>query len=249
MPSDLQRVAQSLVDCLDQMPGIAAHLQRLAARCRENAGVLAGFASANPAARVAALQLDAAARACEEAANMASVAPQKARQWAEQMVRGARTSDGSPSGGRRDAADRSRPTGSGASPLDVAEILNRIPKQESFGRRRGKTRGLWTDAQGDEHDLVSGADEYQRRAAAWVKQLRMGPPPHTLVIDSHVEIKFAMLMRARGLRDETIIINNPPCSDEWGCDANLERFLAPGAKLTVIAPGFKKIYRGKDSKA
>ena len=67
MPSDLQRVAQSLVECLDQMPNLVAHLQRLAAKCRENAGVIANFGSAQPSARTAALQLDAAAQACERA--------------------------------------------------------------------------------------------------------------------------------------------------------------------------------------
>jgi len=32
MPSDLQRVATALVECLDQMPNLVAHLQRLAVR-------------------------------------------------------------------------------------------------------------------------------------------------------------------------------------------------------------------------
>ena len=34
MPSELQRVARGLVDCLDEVPAVVAHLQRTAARCR-----------------------------------------------------------------------------------------------------------------------------------------------------------------------------------------------------------------------
>jgi hypothetical protein len=249
MPSDLQRVAQALVECLDQIPNMVGYLQRLAVRCRENASLVADSAG-NQAARTAALQLDAAARACEEAAHLAAMAPPAARAWAEQMVSGARTVDRtSMDTSRRDAASGERPADGDRTPtrppLDIAEILNRLPKQEMFGRRMGKTRGIWTDVQGDEYDLASGEDEYQRRAAAWVKQLRLGPPPHSLLIDSHVEVKFAMMMRERGLRDETIVINNPPCGGDWGCDKALEDFLPPGANLKVVAPGFSKTYRGK----
>jgi hypothetical protein len=43
--------------------------------------------SAQPSARTAAVQLDQAARSCEEAAHQASIAPQRARAWAEQMIR------------------------------------------------------------------------------------------------------------------------------------------------------------------
>jgi hypothetical protein len=36
MASDLQRVAQALVECLDQIPDMVSYLQRLAVRCRES---------------------------------------------------------------------------------------------------------------------------------------------------------------------------------------------------------------------
>ncbi|GAA1558407.1 hypothetical protein GCM10009741_74110 [Kribbella lupini] len=42
--------------------------------------------SAQPSAHTAALQLDQAARSCEEAAHLASIAPQRARAWAEQLI-------------------------------------------------------------------------------------------------------------------------------------------------------------------
>jgi hypothetical protein len=43
--------------------------------------------SAHPSARTTALHLDQAARSCEEAAHLASIAPQRARAWAEQLIR------------------------------------------------------------------------------------------------------------------------------------------------------------------
>ncbi|MDX6237951.1 MAG: hypothetical protein QOG10_2766 [Kribbellaceae bacterium] len=88
MPSDLQRAAQGLVECLDQVPSMVGYLQRLAAQCRENAAFVADFSSGNPAARQAAMQLDAAARCCDEAAHLAGITPGKARDWATAMVGG-----------------------------------------------------------------------------------------------------------------------------------------------------------------
>ncbi|MGW5193480.1 hypothetical protein ACWEOO_29810 [Kribbella sp. NPDC004138] len=109
MPSELQRVARGLVDCFDEIPRVVEQLTRTAARCRENAQ-LALLASRGQAT-VAAQQLDAAARACEAAAHFLSMAPPKARGWAEGLV-----GDGGPSTNRpsSDSADRNKLTsGSG----------------------------------------------------------------------------------------------------------------------------------------
>ncbi len=102
MPSDLQRVARGLVDCLDEVPQVLLHLQRMAVRCRENAAV-----AAQGGATVAAHQLDAAARACEAAAHYLSMAPPKARVWADRLVGGG-SGTARPSS---DSADRNRATG------------------------------------------------------------------------------------------------------------------------------------------
>lgn len=102
MPSDLQRVARGLVDCLDEVPQVLLHLQRMAVRCRENAAV-----AAQGGATVAAHQLDAAARACEAAAHYLSMAPPKARVWADRLVGGGSGTDRPSS----DSADRNRATG------------------------------------------------------------------------------------------------------------------------------------------
>lgn len=113
MPSDLQRVARGLVDSLDEVPQVVAHLQRTALRCRENAQV--ALAASHGRATVAAQQLDAAARACEAAAHYLLLAPPKARAWAEALI-----GSGGPSTNRlsSDSADRNKTTGGSG---DLAE--------------------------------------------------------------------------------------------------------------------------------
>jgi hypothetical protein len=105
MPSDLQRVARGLVDCLDEVPQVVQHLQRTADRCRENAQV--ALMASHGRATVAAQQLDAAARACEAAAHYLSMAPPKARAWTERLIGDGRTTDRPSS----DSADRNKTTG------------------------------------------------------------------------------------------------------------------------------------------
>ncbi|MEI8410658.1 MULTISPECIES: restriction endonuclease fold toxin-2 domain-containing protein [unclassified Kribbella] len=105
MPSDLQRVARGLVDCLDEAPQVIQHLQRTADRCRENAQV--ALTASQGRATVAAQQLDAAARACEAAAHYLSMAPPKARAWAERLIGDTRTTNRPSS----DSADRNKATG------------------------------------------------------------------------------------------------------------------------------------------
>ncbi|TCO40949.1 hypothetical protein EV646_11640 [Kribbella antiqua] len=105
MVSDLQRVARGLVECLDEVPQVISHLQRTADRCRENAAL--AIAASHGHATVAAQQLDAAARACEAAAHYLSMAPPKARAWAERLVGDSRRTD-RPSA---DSADRNKATG------------------------------------------------------------------------------------------------------------------------------------------
>lgn len=106
MTSDLQRIAQSLVECLDQVPQVVAYLQRMAHRCREQAAFVGAVAGGNSTARNAALLLDDAAQRCEEAAHLAGMTPARARAWAEQMVSGARTAGtrAVPGSARSDAA-------------------------------------------------------------------------------------------------------------------------------------------------
>lgn len=105
MPSDLQRVARGLVECLDEVPQVVLHLQRTADRCRENAAL--AIVVSQGRATVAAQQLDAAARACEAAAHYLSMAPPKAKAWAERLVGEGRSSNRPDAG----SADRNKATG------------------------------------------------------------------------------------------------------------------------------------------
>src|SRR5690348_7831511 len=88
MASELQRVAQDLLACLELMPRVVAALYARAQRCREAAGYVGGLSSRSPVLQAAAYQLDAAARECEQAAHFCDLAWQRARDWASQMVGG-----------------------------------------------------------------------------------------------------------------------------------------------------------------
>ena len=112
MPSELQRVARGLVESLDEVPSVVAHLQRTAVRCRENAQV--ALMASHGRATVAAQQLDAAARACEAAAHYLSMAPPKARAWASGLV-GDGPATNRPSA---DSADRNKTTGGSGDLVD-----------------------------------------------------------------------------------------------------------------------------------
>ncbi|MDX6280629.1 MAG: hypothetical protein QOH03_1700, partial [Kribbellaceae bacterium] len=120
MPSDLQRVARGLVECLNEVPAVVAHLQRTAERCRENAAL--AIQASQGQATVAAQQLDAAARACEQAAHYLSMAPPKTKAWAERLVGAPRSSD------RPDAqsADRNRSTGGSSSDIASRDLFGRV---------------------------------------------------------------------------------------------------------------------------
>jgi hypothetical protein len=84
--SELQRVARGLVECLDQIPLVVEHLHRTANRCRQHAGAINQLCGDTPQGRDLALHLDAAARACDQAAHHAAQAPPKARTWAHTMI-------------------------------------------------------------------------------------------------------------------------------------------------------------------
>lgn len=240
MQSELQRVARDLVTCLDQLPAVAAALDTRARRCREAAGHLASFSSGSPALQAAIYHLDAAATACAAASQQATNAHQRARNWADAMV-------GNPGGSgqgttqRPPARDPVRQPGNRSKPAapddretpdtKAQAIIRRLPIREND---EGKTRGFWLGSpDGKESPLVSGRDQYQEEADRLAReQLRI---PKTTTT-SHVEVKFAIFMRERGLSNETIYINNKPCEGRWGCRTWLPKFLPPRSRLTVHWP-------------
>jgi hypothetical protein len=270
MPSELQRVAQELLATLDEIPRVVAYLHDRAGEYR-GAAAWVGGVSNNPQARMAAMQLDEAARRCEEAAHYLSLAPPRARGWVEQMVNGVRTAEPSgggtasrtdmgakrtsPAEGRR-AEDSSTPEAlKGSEAADEDELPDfdpepfrqKLPKRVVTRSYSPKTRGIWVDDQGNEHDLVSGRHdpEYQE-AQRHAEKLELVHEPHKLSAAADVELKFAMKMRRQGIQRARIVLNNRPCPGELGCDELLPRFLPSGSELTVYGPdGFEKIYHGE----
>lgn len=255
MPSELQRVAGELVACLDMMPRVVDALHERARRCREVAGYVGGLSSGSPALQAAAYHLDGAATECEKAAHFAERAYRDARGWAAVMVGGEGVA--APSGQRRMSGPSGPPAGPspagkpqsserpGPIPhpgpstprppddggdLKAQKIIRRLPVREND---TGKTRGFWAPPDKEEMPLVSGYGHYQRLADEHAQRLGLKPMRST----SHVEVKFAIFMRERGLRDETIYINNRPCRGEASCPRWIESFLPEGAKLTVHWPG------------
>lgn len=234
MPSELQRVAQALVEILDEMPRVAGYLQGTARRCRDNAAFVG--TSNHPSAQRAAIQLDEAARRCDEAAHYLSQASSRAMVWAQQMVSGTRQAGPGHSSTEPGGARRSGTRPAQLSDENAREMFRRLPVRVERKGHREKTRGLWRGRDGTESGLVSGVDPYRAQADELAKAKKIGDVPHALAITSHVEVKFAMFMRERGLLHETIVINNEVCEGDASCRELLGRFLPPGGTLTVFGP-------------
>ncbi|MDX3002676.1 SCP1.201-like deaminase [Kribbella solani] len=236
MPSELQRVAQGLVQVLNEIPHVVAHLQRTAARCRENAALVGTLAGHHCSAAVA--QLDEAARACDTAAHYLSLAPPKALGWAQGLVTMG-VAEGSDSTGRNPLALDSGETQPESEPAPYFEhIFKRLPKRPGG---QGATSGILTstDGRGMTH-LVSGTRGPGANAPA-LTGWRAG----LAVAREHVEGHAAALLRRSGApKEATLYLNNKPCPGEAGCDETLEDQLPSGTKLTVYWPGDRKVYRG-----
>jgi hypothetical protein len=80
------------------------------------------------------------------------------------------------------------------------------------------------------------------------------PPNATIDIAKHVEVQFAMRMRAECLTHETIVIDRPVCGRgpvdaTWPltCDKVLAECLPAGASITVVdCNGLALTYRSKE---
>jgi hypothetical protein len=154
-------------------------------------------------------------------------------------------------GGSAKAGGHSSPEGNRSRPKvsdeEASNLFRKLPVRVERRGHREKTRGLWRDPDGHEQPLLSGFDEYREMADRLAVDKQLGDPPHALAISSHVEIKFALMMRERELTNETIVVNKRPCDGDLGCDQMLPRFLPAGGSLTVYGPdGFKRTYRGAE---
>jgi hypothetical protein len=234
MPSELQRVAGELLACIDRIPDVANYLLRTARSCREQAAFLDSFRSSNPAVARAAQQLDAAARACEEAAEFAGRVPPRARGWVEQMVSGGRTA--TKPGGAAKAADPKRHT------EIVADIMRRLPKRNPANS--DPTTGIFIDDDGKQIDFVSGRGDFLERQGLDLCRAR-GWPAYDRT--RHTELKFAVYMRLHGLNRATLYLNNLPCNRPGAnCRNLLPQFLPPGAELVIYGPDdYEETFRGE----
>jgi hypothetical protein len=87
VPSELQRITQALLATLAQVPQVVAHLQRTAAWCRQQIGVVhQTFGTTHRDGQDLVLLLDHAARRCDEAAHLLALAPPRARAWAQALA-------------------------------------------------------------------------------------------------------------------------------------------------------------------
>ncbi|WP_433020590.1 DddA-like double-stranded DNA deaminase toxin [Kribbella sp. CA-294648] len=124
MPSELQRVAQELLDTLNQIERIVPYMHDRARKYREAAGWV-GSTSNNPSARMAAMQLDEAARRCEEAAHFLTQARDPGIKWVQQMVSGIRTTE--PTG--RPTAERLQGPGGSTPPAERRRNDNKAERE------------------------------------------------------------------------------------------------------------------------
>jgi hypothetical protein len=150
-----------------------------------------------------------------------------------------------PGAGDNDSPKGAAPPGRRITDEDGYRLQQELPDREQSRLSRPKTRGTWVDENGDKEDLVSGEhDEWFQKVTDFLRE--RGIPPRDdagIMSPSHVETKFAMRMRLRGLKHETIMVNKLPCKGQFGCEELLRDILPPGSTLTVFGPkGFKETY-------
>jgi hypothetical protein len=159
--SDLERIALGLVEAVAEVPRMVEHLHRTAGRCRQQAMLVATLSGENPAGRQAALYLEAAARACEEAAHRAALAPPEAQAWAEGKVGGS-AGPPPPSG---PATRGTASAGAAATRVDLTAVPAADDRADPVGQTDGAVLELSTTDPAD-------------RAA-----LSAPPPNRTLLVD------------------------------------------------------------------
>lgn len=102
-----------------------------------------------------------------------------------------------------------------------------------------------------------GGDEHHAAAVRFIRDNNLPRPASQLA--RHVEVKVALSMWGRGLRDETVVMDRPVCGtrefdrdDPFTCDKYLARLLPPGARhrngaamtLSASVPTFRDGVQG-----
>ncbi|WP_439660120.1 DddA-like double-stranded DNA deaminase toxin [Lentzea sp. HUAS TT2] len=129
------------------------------------------------------------------------------------------------------------------SPERVEALRDQLPPpvQPGTGQR---THGRWFADNGDEvAAIVSGQDDASAQAWEMLRETDF-PEPGAPVTVTHVETKVAVMMRQKGIQHATVVLNNRPCRDRYGCDTVVPVLLPEGSTLTVHAPNYRKTYTG-----
>lgn len=127
---------------------------------------------------------------------------------------------------------------------EQVEVLRRElppPVQPGTGQR---THGRWF-ANGSDRvsEIVSGHEP--ESSEAWrLLQATDFPEQGAPITVTHVETKVAVRMRGENIRHATVVLNNRPCRDRYGCDTVVPVLLPEGSTLTVHAPNYRKTYTG-----
>ena len=127
---------------------------------------------------------------------------------------------------------------------EQVEVLRRElppPVQPGTGQR---THGRWFANDSDHvSEIVSGHEP--ESSEAW-RLLRVTdfPEQGAPITVTHVETKVAVRMRSGNIRHATVVLNNRPCRDRYGCDTVVPVLLPEGSTLTVHAPNYRKTYSG-----
>lgn len=128
MASDLERIAQGLIDYLDANPRMAAELGAAAAECQQLAAQVAELAVMLPEAAAAAEYLQQAANDCGEAAQLSAGATVIGRNWAIEAV-GASGPTAGDRPGSRDAAAGNKPESASPPQSPDAAVSPSQPEQ------------------------------------------------------------------------------------------------------------------------
>ncbi|RCH59726.1 hypothetical protein DT019_38050 [Streptomyces sp. SDr-06] len=109
--------------------------------------------------------------------------------------------------------------------------------RDANGKRIAGLGGKYDDLLSGEDDLYPVASEYLRTSPS---PLYGGKPVGTKFnIATHVETKYAALMKQNGITHATVVINNSNgvCSNRMNCTNAVESILSKGSSLTVYYPG------------
>jgi SCP1.201-like deaminase len=125
-------------------------------------------------------------------------------------------------GATADVGGKASPTDQPAPPRISDEqgrdLQQRLPARGKDPGYRPKTRGLWVDEDGQEHDLISGETDFHDDVRQFLIDNRIGRSHGQLMVASHVEAKFAMFMRQTGRMHERSLSTSSPAKVDG--DAN-----------------------------